>query len=725
MTRQRALATCLLALATAQPHAQQAPASDDRPRFGTSTAAVVVDVIVRDKKGNPVVDLTKDDFEIFENGTPQTVIDFERVLPGSGASRVAAAASAASAPAGVAGGENADVESTLQGQAVTAIVFDWLSDESRHSAWKAASTLLDQMAPNDYAGVFVIDQALRRLVPYTRDTRLLKAAFDLAVTRPSGTAPRPDGALVNGLVRQSDLPSTPGAEFGAGATTVATTPPSLDGDAGATQSRGPEAALAAMLERQMKWETYMNRQQQGFAVSSALLGLVEQLSGMPGRKTVVLFSEGFEVPDNVRHKFNEVEDRANRHNVTFYTMDAAGLRVHSRMPGIAAAIGRAGEQNVSRGISDDRIGARTEALWKDPTAGLEPLARHTGGLYIGDTNNLKDGFARINADRRFHYLLAYSSSKPVLDGTYRKIEVRVRRPDVKIRARGGYVASPSIEKTARRDHEAEAVHALGQSPPPAAFPFQLRALSTPLDGRPGLMSLVAAVDAQVLTFRRNAAQRTYDAEVTVMARVTSSNGEILATQSQLYQLHGDAAKLEEARRGRLLFFRTPEVPPGAHTVEWVVRDGESGDASVLRSAIEIPPPDMRPVVGDLVIVDHAEPAPADDPAMKRHPLVWNGTLLYPSLGLPISKGGRSQLTFFLPMLVNAGDPAPTTQIELLNGGRSLGRVEVPAVKADHDSLRQVGTLPIDKLPPAVYELKATVTAGDRSVVRTAMFTIVP
>ena len=107
--------------------------------------------------------------------------------------------------------------------------------------------------------------------------------------------------------------------------------------------------MAAMLEQQMKWETYMNRQQQGFAVSNGLLALVEQLSGMPGRKTVVLFSEGFEVPDNVQQKFNDVEDSANRHNVTFYTMDAAGLRVHSRMPLIAAAVGEAGEQNFASG----------------------------------------------------------------------------------------------------------------------------------------------------------------------------------------------------------------------------------------------------------------------------------------------------------------------------------------------------------------------------------------
>jgi hypothetical protein len=111
--------------------------------------------------------------------------------------------------------------------------------------------------------------------------------------------------------------------------------------------------------------------------------------------------------------------------------------------------------------------------------------------------------------------------------------------------------------------------------------------------------------------------------------------------------------------------------------------------------------------------------------MKRHPLVWNGLLLYPSLGLPISKGARNELTFFLPMLVDSGEPAPSTRIELLHAGRSWGTIDLPAAKADKDSLRQVGQLPIDKLPPGVYELKATITVSDRTIVRTAVFTVIP
>lgn len=712
--RQAAVIAGLVGTIAAAPAAQQpAGSQDDRPRFGTSTAAVVVDVIVRDKKGKPVLDLTRDDFEVFENGSPQRVIDFEVVLPG--ADPLSSGASGPAAPPTRRSLIDSEPGRTLRGQAVTAIVFDWLSDESRYEAWKAASTLLGQMESQDFASVYVIDQALRRVVPFTNDTASLKVAFDYAVMRARPAPGRTRSAAVDSLVTRRDVPLTPGAEEGA---------PGLMTPEG-VPTQGSSGELARMLQRMSEWEGYMNRQQQGIAVSTSLLALVEQMAGMSGRKTVVLFSEGLAIPERSKHTMDRMEERAQQHNVSFYTIDAAGLRVHSRIPLTREAIAPQGGEDFSEGLAGDRMGQRTEALWRDPTAGLEPLAQRTGGLYIGDTNDLKGGFARINADRRFHYLLAYSSTSPALDGTFRKIDVRVRRPDVRVRARGGYVATPSIERTERRDYESPAVAALSASPAPMAFPFQTRAISTPIKGQPGLMSLVAAVDTRLLSFTQNPAERTYDGEVTVLARVVSKGGEHLATQSQLYEMHGDIDKLDALKQGRLLFFRTPEVPPGAHTVEWVVRDGTSGEASVLRSLVEVPLPDLRPVVGDLVIVDHIEKAPENDPVMKAHPLVWKGMLLYPSLGLPISKASRSELMFFLPMLIDGGAPPPSTKIELLTQGRLLAAIDVPNGKADDDSLRQVGTLPIDKLPPGVYELKASVRAADRVVSRTAAFTLVP
>ncbi len=293
-----------------------------------------------------------------------------------------------------------------------------------------------------------------------------------------------------------------------------------------------------------------------------------------------------------------------------------------------------------------------------------------------------------------------------------------------MRARGGYVATPSIEQITRRDYEAPAVAALGRSPSPSAFPFQLRAISTPANGRPGLTSLVAAVDAGVVTFRENPAQRTYDGEVTVLARVTSSAGDTLATQSQLYQMHGDIEQLDAARQGRLLFFRTPEVAPGSHTVEWVVRDSASGDTSVLRSAMDVP---LQPAARRRRPGDRGPRGEGGRRTTRRpHVIRWPGRACcctqvsaFPSARAPAARSLFSCRCWWTR--TNLRRP---TSIELSSLGRSLGTIDVPTAKAEEDSLRQVGTLPIDKLPPGVYELKATITAGTRQVSKTATFTLV-
>ena len=129
-TSRASLALALTALLSIGLPAQQFPPESARPRFGTSTAAVVVDVIVRDRKGNPITDLTRDDFEVFENGTPQAILDFERVLPAADAGATVRAdtttTTSQSAPAGA---------GTLQGQSVVAVVFDWLTEQSRVEAW--------------------------------------------------------------------------------------------------------------------------------------------------------------------------------------------------------------------------------------------------------------------------------------------------------------------------------------------------------------------------------------------------------------------------------------------------------------------------------------------------------------------------------------------------------------------------------------------------------------
>jgi VWFA-related protein len=115
--------------------------------------------------------------------------------------------------------------------------------------------------------------------------------------------------------------------------------------------------------------------------------------------------------DNERF-LREIIDDANRANATFYTIDPAGLSL--------------------RGA--DRRG------------GLRTLAENTDGFSILNTNDLRGGMTRILNDLSSYYLLGYHSSNAKADGRFRTIAVKVKRPDVQVRARRGYRA-PTREET--------------------------------------------------------------------------------------------------------------------------------------------------------------------------------------------------------------------------------------------------------------------------------------
>ena len=149
-----------------------------------------MDVVVRDKKGATVKGLTAEDFDLFENGVKQKLVSCDAVghsgpdqaAPGAPPLPLSVSTTSATPPPA------AKPDAPTAGQTVVALVFDWLSEQPRQAAWTAARTVLNDMQPGDYVGVFVIDHSLQQLVPFTRNTRALSAGFELALKHPRPTS---------------------------------------------------------------------------------------------------------------------------------------------------------------------------------------------------------------------------------------------------------------------------------------------------------------------------------------------------------------------------------------------------------------------------------------------------------------------------------------------------------------------------------------------------------
>src|SRR5690349_14575079 len=156
--------------------AQQPPAQRAERTLNEGVTAVLVDVVVRDKRGQPVRDLTAADFELLEDGVPQTIGSFSVFAPASAAG-TPTTATAPSAPdaAGLSPPVNA-------GPAVTALVFDRLTPEARALAVQAAQAYLGTKEETaNYIGIFGIDNALTPYASFTRNAvRLRKALSDVA-----------------------------------------------------------------------------------------------------------------------------------------------------------------------------------------------------------------------------------------------------------------------------------------------------------------------------------------------------------------------------------------------------------------------------------------------------------------------------------------------------------------------------------------------------------------
>src|SRR5262245_33660347 len=334
-SRMNFLLAFILILSSFQSLQGQNPAPSqrqDEPKIRIGTAEVTLDAVVRDRKGRTVKDLTSSEFEIYEDGVRQQIESFRLALrePETKANvnrgKVAPAEPApAGAPAGTAPTATRDKTAN---PGVIAMVFDRLSPDARSMARKAANAYTEEgLMANDFTGVFAIDMSLLTLQEYTDNRQLVKQAIEQATSRSTSTFASNTEQVRKLADRQMALERQKETAEGS-------RPAGGQGSGGS--SPGEEIGKAAMelafVRMQMRMsETFekLERDHQGHATANSLLALVNSMRNLPGRKTVIFFSEGLSLPPAVVEQFSSVIHAANRANVSVYTVDAAGLRIDS------------------------------------------------------------------------------------------------------------------------------------------------------------------------------------------------------------------------------------------------------------------------------------------------------------------------------------------------------------------------------------------------------------
>ena len=683
------------------------------PRFGSSTTAVVVDVVVRDNRGNPITDLRKEEFRLFEDGVPQEIGELTQITVSERRRNEPANRLSESNVAGLERAPVTSMTGASSAPSVVAIVIDRLSPTARAGVYKSLLAWIDRVQDNDLVGVYLSDLSLTTIQPYTNDRESLRRAVKKAATRATSVfdqdATAPLGKSTSTGDARSSVPVVASAES-------VGRPVDVRGD--------PSGGLE--IGTRNSWEA-IARDQQGYATTNALLAVADALGRLPGRKSVVFFAESLAIPDAVLPHFLNVVATANRSNVSVYTIDAAGLRVHSTDAETGRdvrAIGAAGLAVSADGSNQSSLGAleqNEDVLRKSPRVGLTRLAEATGGVFSDNTNDLTNALRRVDVDRHSYYLLTYTPKRSESDGKWRVLSVTSSRPRVRISARSGYLALRTMPLEPLLAYEGPALAALDQSPRPAGFPVTSAAFVFP-DRSGSQVALLLSSPAGSFTFKSDA--KAYRSDFTALARIVAADGHVVHKASQRYQLTGPLDQLARVRESDIVFVRSPVVPVGTFTLEVVFHDALADAASVHRVPFTVPDRTGRALLlSDIAIIGRAERL-ASQRANIGNPLVYEeNTLLVPVVGDPISLAPATPLTFYF-VAVAPDTRVPEAVVELTHRGEVRARVALPLRGGDASGrIAYVGRLALDKLSPGPWGLKIVVSLDDERVTRETTFVL--
>jgi VWFA-related protein len=548
------LGTLAGALTVTAPLAQDAPTQQpagDQPAvtFKVEVNYVEVDAAVFDRQGQPVPGLKREDFEIFEDGVRQDVSTFTQVdIPIERPEPIPLQAKSVIEPDVVSNAKPFD------GRLYVIILDDKQTQSFRAPLVKraAAQFVSQYMAANDLAAVLSTSGQSGSTQEFTSNKRLLLRAIDkfMGIKLRSETEERLDE-----YQRQRGIP---------GNTSTRIEDP-LD------MQRGYDARISLeTLSRISDW--------------------VGSIRGR--RKAIVYFSEGidYDIYDFQKRETTTIQERmrdviasATRSNVSIYSIDPRGLT------------SLADESiNVSGGFPDDPQLNLSLQSFHDSLRisqdSLRSLSEETGGFAAVNQNDFSGAFAKVVKDNSSYYVLGYYPKNEKRDGRFRRIEVKLKRPDLEVRSRRGYTAprgKPSTPKTSPNDQTSPPVRELLDSPLPTNG-IKLRAVAMPFKGSPpnASVAVVIEADGRSFNFVEKDGKLMNDFEVSTLA--IDASGKIRGGDRSLLNF---ALKPENRARFAETGVRVGtrlQLPPGRYQIRVAARESGSGRLGSLTYDLDVP-----------------------------------------------------------------------------------------------------------------------------------------
>jgi VWFA-related protein len=562
------VAPCFAQSATAD---SELTTTESEPNFKLQVERNVVQVrvVVRNAKGEPVDNLKKEDFLLFDRDKQQTISHFSVERP--------AATQVQTSPGS---GNASDLDAVQQEELKAAspkrflaLFFDdiRMPFEDVALARKAAQAYLTtSITAGDRVGIFT-SSGLDNL-DFTSDRDALDKA--LIALRPRPADRREENACPEILDYQAYLMVSTSDAYATEVATRETLVCRYQNNENFLSLAAGEAQAAAM-------QRLNNYQMTSEASLRRLDEVIRRLSAVPGQRGIVLVSTGF-LALGMEGRVDEIVNRALKENVIVSTLDSRGL--DATLPG-----GDASEQHVIIPNRPDLNGKKLqyvldgEALNKEV---LKSLAYDTGGLFVHGSNDLQKEFLLASGLPGVYYNLAFSPSQMKFDGRFHNLTVKlVGNKSLTVEARLGYFApSKSIkpEESARED----IAHAIFSQEELSQIPMDVHTQFFKQGQFDATLSILARFDLRFLQFRKEEGRNLN--VLTVVTVIFDRDGNFIQGKEKKVDLRLRDASLEKLAQSGLTMRTSFDIKPGTYLVREVVRDSEGAQLSGLSKTVDIP-----------------------------------------------------------------------------------------------------------------------------------------
>ncbi|MDD5544239.1 MAG: VWA domain-containing protein [Acidobacteriia bacterium] len=533
-------------------------------RFKIYADLVLVDVRVDDRHGNPVQNLEKKDFHVYEDGVEQSLAVFRyqdvtrtevAAKPETPATPLPPAPAAEKKPP-VPLGQSDD--SQYSDRRLIVMMFDLSSldaSDALYARKTAEDYLKTKIAPADLVAVVVMAASLRVVQDFTDDKKLLEAALNKIK-----------------LGQSTDL-SAQGL-----------TDPTANDNTGTVENTNEDTSDPfAVDDTQFN---IFNTDRKLVAIES----VAKMLQDLPERKSLIHFSSGITttgVENDAQVKATVYA--ANRANMSIYAVDSRGL-VATPAGGDASRGGTGGTAMFSG--ASIRSGLDQISSAQDT---LVTLSEDTGGRAFIDTNDLGQVFDQVHEDTRSYYLVGYYSSNTKHDGRFRRIKVTVDVPDVKLQFRQGYIAPKEFGQLTKDELNRQLEEALNTDAPFTDLPFILGAYSfeVPDPKDPKTTEMFVPVSLRLpssdvpFTDKRDRKETNFDF-VGAVQDPARANTMVSYVRDTIHLKLDDALYARIAAGGSIQYDTGFFLRPGNYKLKFLIRENQTGKIGTFEQALVVP-----------------------------------------------------------------------------------------------------------------------------------------